>query len=160
MNVRSKGIGHLLGTELAPRRRPRRTSVDMGDSMKSSVVLKRSGTAAVTSLALILSTTAVATATVFDATPVSAFATSTWTPPSSDPSGITFVPGKGLLISDAEVEETPPLGLGQPTNLFYSSLAGVNNGASDDGSTVGWSNEPTGVFYVAKAGNPGTATCS
>ena len=64
------------------------------------------------------------------------------------------MPGKGLLISDAEVEEQPPLGLGQPTNLFYSTLAGVNNGAADDGSTVGWSNEPTGVFYVAKAGNP------
>ena len=87
-----------------------------------------------------------------DATQIAAFATSSWTPPSSDPSGITFVPGKGLLISDAEVEET--IALSQPTNLFYSTLAGVNNGAADDGSTVGWSNEPTGVFYVAKAGNP------
>jgi hypothetical protein len=120
---------------------------------------RRAGTAAVTSLALALSTgavalstTAPATAAVVEATPVGDFATSTWTPPSSDPSGIAFIPGKGLLISDAEVEE--PIALGQSTNLFYSSVAGVNNGASDDGSTVGWSNEPTGVFYVAKAGNP------
>ena len=87
-----------------------------------------------------------------DATRIGGFATSSWTLPSSDPSGITFVPGRGLLISDAEVEET--IALNQPTNLFYSTLAGVNNGASDDGSTVGWSNEPTGVAYVSAAGNP------
>jgi hypothetical protein len=93
-----------------------------------------------------------ATAAVVDATRTGGFATSSWALPSSDPSGIAFIPGKGLLISDAEVEE--PIALGQSTNLFYSTLAGANNGASDDGSTVGWSNEPTGVAYVSAAGNP------
>ena len=110
-------------------------------------------TVAATSLSgLALSTSTSAMAAVVGATPVRAFATSGWTLPSSDPSGIAFIPGRGLLISDAEVEE--PIALGQTTNFFYSTLAGVNNGASDDGSTVGWSNEPTGVAYVAAAGNP------
>ena len=108
----------------------------------------------VTSLALTLGTTASAPAAVVDATTVAAYLTSTWTPPSTDPSGITFIPGRGLLISDAEVEE--PTALGQTTNLFYSSLTGVNNGPSADGTTVGWSNEPNGVFYVSAPGNPWT----
>ena len=80
------------------------------------------------------------------------FQTSTWAPPASDPSGITFIPGKGLLISDAEIEEgalTAPIT--HTSNLFQSTLAGARTGG---GTTVGWSNEPTGVAYVSAAGNP------
>jgi len=110
---------------------------------------KQTAVAALTAVALTVGGTTVSFAADVTATAVAARATSTWSPPSSDPSGIAFIPGKGLLVSDAEVEET--LALSQSTNLFTSSLDGVKTG---QGSTVGWSNEPTGVFYVAKAGNP------
>ena len=84
------------------------------------------------------------------ATEVAAWPTSTWTPPSSDPSGIAFIPGKGLLVSDAEIEETLAAPINHNNNLFTSTLAGVKIG---HGSTVGWSNEPTGVSYVHAPGN-------
>ncbi|HEX5987215.1 MAG TPA: lamin tail domain-containing protein [Nocardioides sp.] len=84
------------------------------------------------------------------------FQTSTWAPPSSDPSGITFIPGtgpgSGLLVSDAEIEEgalTAPIT--HTNNLFQTTTAGARTGG---GTTVGWSNEPTGVAYVHAPGNP------
>ena len=110
---------------------------------------KQTAVAALTAVAVTVGGTTVSFAADVTATGVAARATSTWSPPSSDPSGIAFIPGKGLLVSDAEVEET--LALSQTTNLFTSTVDGVKTG---QGSTVGWSNEPTGVFYVAKAGNP------
>jgi hypothetical protein len=86
------------------------------------------------------------------ATPVAARATSTWTPPSSDPSGIAFLPGKGLLVSDAEIEETAfTAPITHTSNLFMSDLSG---NLTAGGSTIGWSNEPTGVAYVAEPGSP------
>jgi hypothetical protein len=83
-------------------------------------------------------------------------ATSTWSPPSSDPSGVAFIPGKGLLVSDAEVEETAFTDVGgvkfaHNSNLFLSDLSGNRVGG---GSTTAFSNEPTGVAYVSAAGNP------
>ncbi len=109
--------------------------------------------AALTTLALVASTTA-ALAANFQATQTAMYQTSTWTPPSSDPSGITFIPGKGLLVSDAEIEEVGFTGpITHNNNLFQSSVTGVRTGG---GSTVGWSNEPTGVAFVSATGSPWT----
>lgn len=113
----------------------------------------RRGIALGTTSALALTSLAVAAhAATVTSTGVAVMPTSTWTPPSSDPSGITFIPGQGLLVSDAEIEEaafTAPIT--HSSNLFLSDLSGNRTGG---GSTIGWSNEPTGVAYVSAPGNP------
>ena len=96
-------------------------------------------------------TTTTATAAEVDAT---RFVTSSWTLPSSDPSGITFVPGGGLLISDAEVEEPLPHTRGASRRTCSTRRWRGEQRRPTTVRTVGWSNEPTGVSYVAAAGNP------
>jgi Putative Ig domain len=67
--------------------------------------------------------------------------TAAYSPPAPDPMGITYVPWTNhLLMSDSEVEEIPALFTGQ--NLFETSLSGT---LLRTGTTIGWSNEPTGV---------------
>lgn len=83
-----------------------------------------------------------AQAATVTATLVATRSTSTWDRPSPDPSGITWdAVNRQLLISDGEVDEMP---LYRGTNLFVSSLTG-QQGAFPGGTSLPWSNEPTGV---------------
>lgn len=69
--------------------------------------------------------------------------TSTFNPPSPDPSGIAFVPDAyQLLISDGEVDEMPVYFTG--VNMFTSTLQGQLTGTW---TTLPVSDEPTGVAY-------------
>ena len=107
--------------------------------------------AVTTTVALAASSIGTAAFAAIGVQQVATRATSTWTPPASDPSGITFIPGKGLLVSDAEIEEalfTAPIT--HNSNLFLADLSGNRIGG---GSTTAWSNEPTGVAYVSAPGN-------
>jgi hypothetical protein len=91
-----------------------------------------------------------AAAATVSATLVATRTTSTWGRPSPDPAGITYDPGAGrLIISDCEVEETP---LYAGTNLFLSTLDGVQSASDPGGTTLPWSREPTGVGYRAADG--------
>lgn len=57
------------------------------------------------------------------ATLVRVIDTSRWSPPSTDPTGITYLPGKGrLLVSDSEVEET---GAFEGVNVFRMTRQGM-----------------------------------
>ena len=92
-----------------------------------------------------------ARAATLTATLVAQHSTSTWGRPSPDPSGITYDPTTDLLvIGDGEVEETP---LYAGTNLFVSTLTGVQSAAFPGGTTLPWSDEPTGVSYRPSDGN-------
>jgi hypothetical protein len=120
--------------------------------MISDTSMRRGVALGATSVLALSSLTIAAHAATVTSTPLAAMPTSTWSPPSSDPSGIAFIPGQGLLVSDAEIEEaafTAPIT--HSNNLFTSDLAGNRTGG---GSTIGWSNEPTGVAYVAAPGSP------
>ena len=76
------------------------------------------------------------------ATLVRTVATSSFDPPSPDPSGITYNSGRDtLLISDAEVEE---VSIYEGVNLFETTRAGV---LLDTGVTTPYSKEPAGVGY-------------
>jgi hypothetical protein len=87
-----------------------------------------------------------AEAATLSATLVQTRTTSTWAVPSPDPSGITWDAGRGrLIISDSEVDELPVYA---GTNLFLSSLTG-QQAAFPGGTTLPWSEEPTGVGYNA-----------
>jgi hypothetical protein len=66
--------------------------------------------------------------------------TSAWTPPSSDPMGITYVPWTDrLLVVDAEVDEIPSF---TGKNLFEVRRDGT---VAREGSTTAYSNEPTDI---------------
>ena len=66
--------------------------------------------------------------------------TSRWSPPSPDPSGITYLPATNrLLISDGEVEE---MNIYQGANLFEATLAGSLERTAN---TLAFSDEPVGV---------------
>jgi len=77
--------------------------------------------------------------------------TSLWSPPSPDPSGITYRPDTGELITcDAEVEEV----VGgfthyQGVNVWTHSLTGA---VSSTYTTVGDSNEPVGISFDPAGG--------
>ncbi|MPZ94474.1 MAG: hypothetical protein GEU96_06020 [Propionibacteriales bacterium] len=63
-------------------------------------------------------------------------------PTSPDPSGIVWMSNRSrLMISDGEVDEMP---LYEGTNLYETTLTPT---VSKRGTTVPWSNEPTGVGY-------------
>lgn len=106
-----------------------------------------------------LDATALATAPTSVATLVRRTDTSLWTPPSPDPSDITYIPPSaglptsGLLVSDAEVEEplpprTVPIFDGS-TNMWYASLAGAMTAPGTTLGTPGvrYSEEPAGLTY-------------
>jgi hypothetical protein len=64
---------------------------------------------------------------------------------STDPSGLAYVPGLGMFLSDSEVDESP---FGLANNLFRLQL----NGSSVTGfslNTNGFTAEPTGLTYDA-----------
>ena len=80
-----------------------------------------------------------ATSNILLATLVNVIDTSLY--PSPDPAGITFIEGSNrLLISDSEINEIPTLFTGD--NLFETSLPGS---LLSFGSTIAYSNEPTGL---------------
>jgi hypothetical protein len=98
----------------------------------------------VAALALSLAPNALAATTV-TASLARLTQTSTYSPPSPDPMGVTYVPWTGhLLISDSEVEEIPSLYTGK--NLFETTLDGRLLRA---GTTMPWSTEPTEVTVDA-----------
>src|SRR5262245_15832324 len=73
--------------------------------------------------------------------------TSTWSPPSPDPSGITYNPTTDrLIISDGEVDEMP---LYAGANIYRATRAGGLVGTS---TTLTWSNEPTDVAFNPTTG--------
>jgi len=75
--------------------------------------------------------------------------TSAFSPPSPDPSGITYIPATDiLLVSDGEVDEMPPYFVG--VNLFGVTRAG---GLSYTKTTTAYSNEPTDLAYNANNGH-------
>ena len=85
-------------------------------------------------------------ASAYHATHVRTVDTALFSPPSPDASGVEYLPIAGhILISDAEVEEMP---LFAGANLFEIATDGTLAGT---GSTVLYSNEPTGLGY-----NPAT----
>jgi hypothetical protein len=87
-----------------------------------------------------LVTTPVKAVTTVKASLVGVHYTGSWTPPSPDPAGITFIPVQNkFLISDCEVDEMP---IYVGVNLFYSE---TNGNLSQSVSSI--SNEPTGLSY-------------
>ncbi len=60
---------------------------------------------------------------------------------SVDPSGLAYVPGLGLFVSDSEVEETP---FQRPNNLFRMQLDGSSPVQI---SLLNYTSEPTGLTY-------------
>ncbi|HLB60897.1 MAG TPA: hypothetical protein VJL83_04820, partial [Patescibacteria group bacterium] len=85
-------------------------------------------------------------ASAYHATHVRTVDTALFSPPSPDASGVEYLPIAGhILISDAEVEEMP---IFAGANLFEIATDGTLAGT---GSTVLYSNEPTGLGY-----NPAT----
>ena len=74
--------------------------------------------------------------------------TAAFSPPSPDPSGITYLPTTGLLwVSDGEVDEIPALFA--EVNLFGITLPGV---LVETKSTVSYSFEPTDLAYNPNSG--------
>ncbi|MFA9432480.1 putative Ig domain-containing protein [Egicoccus sp. AB-alg2] len=72
--------------------------------------------------------------------------TSKWTPASPDPSGVTYLPGSDrLMVADSEVNEVTGAGY-HGVNLWTTTRTG---GVTDTGTTLGFTNEPTGLGYDA-----------
>ncbi len=75
--------------------------------------------------------------------------TSIWSTPSPDPTGIAFWPAKNTLyITDSEVEAIPGLFTGY--NIFASSPGGT---LMSTGSTIDYSNEPSGLGFNPSTGH-------
>ena len=69
-------------------------------------------------------------------------ATSSYNPPSPDPSGVAYLSGSDrLFISDGEVDE---MSIYAGANLFQTTRAGA---LQTTGTTLPWSEEPVGVGY-------------
>jgi hypothetical protein len=102
------------------------------------------------SAALLWSAPPAPAAEVVHPTLVRTIATSGFTPPSPDPSGIVYMPGQDrLLISDSEVDET---GLYQGFNLFTATRTGSGFGSGTllpRGNLVATSKEPAGLAFKA-----------
>jgi hypothetical protein len=91
-------------------------------------------------------------AATMDTTPlflVQTVTTAAFSPPSPDPSGITYLPTTSLLwVSDGEVDEIPALFTG--ANLFGVTLAGV---LAETKNTLSFSSEPTDLAYNPNDGH-------
>jgi len=95
------------------------------------------------SLSFSAMTTAAASVQTDPTTVVDVTATSEFSPPSPDPSGVAYLPATDRLqISDGEVNEIATLFTGD--NLFETTRAGV---LTNTLSTLAFSDEPTGVAY-------------
>lgn len=75
--------------------------------------------------------------------------TSVWSPPSPDPSGITYWSAEdSLLVVDSEIDEMPPYFVGK--NLFQSGLEGS---LTNTYSILDLTNEPTGITVNPENGH-------
>jgi hypothetical protein len=84
-------------------------------------------------------------AAALEATLIAEHSTSTWGRPSPDPAGISYDPGNNrLILSDSEVDEMP---LYAGTNVFFSSLDGIQDAANPGWTTEPWSYEPSGISF-------------
>ena len=73
---------------------------------------------------------------------VRSVATSSYSPPSPDPSGVAYLPGLDrLMVVDGEVDE---MAIFDGANMFVTTKAGS---LSTTGVSQPWSNEPVGVGY-------------
>jgi hypothetical protein len=98
-----------------------------------------SGRIAETTLVAVAAATPTASATL-----VKTILTSRLSPASPDPSGISYIPSLDRLwVTDGEVDETTGAGY-HGVNMWGLSRAGAKVA---QGTTVGWSNEPTGAGY-------------
>jgi streptogramin lyase len=78
--------------------------------------------------------------------------TSQYTPPSSDPSGITYISSTDrLIISDAEINETVGIPF-QGVNIWEINSSG---GVEGTGDTTAFSDEPTGISFDPNFGSNG-----
>jgi Divergent InlB B-repeat domain len=103
--------------------------------------------AVVLSLVLGLGSSASAQLVVDPGTVINTIQTSLWTPPSPDPSGITYRPDTGELITcDGEVEE---MTIFSGVNVWTHSRTGV---VSSTYTTTAYSNEPTGITFDPAGG--------
>lgn len=66
---------------------------------------------------------------------------------SPDPSGLAYVPGQGLFLSDSEVDEKP---FSRSNNLFQISTSGVLETSL---SLTGFTTEPTGLAFNPVTGH-------
>jgi len=66
---------------------------------------------------------------------------------SSDPSGLAYVPGQGLFLSDSEVDESPFF---RANNLFQISTSGVLENSL---SLAAFTKEPTGLAFNPVTGH-------
>ena len=110
-----------------------------------------SGRLAVLAFALGFAVPAAAQVVVDPGTVVRTINTWQWNPPSPDPSGITYRPDTGELITcDAEVEEVVSgITYYQGVNVWTHSLTGVVHSTY---TTVGDSNEPVGISFDPAGG--------
>jgi uncharacterized protein YjiK len=96
--------------------------------------------------AIVAPTPAAAVPTTFTASLVATRDTAAYSPPSPDPSGITYLPAQDrLLISDGEVDE---VSIFRGANLYRTTRLGA---LDDTGVTTAYSHEPTGLGYDATA---------
>jgi len=129
------GIRDLQGMALAPSS----DTTDAPDEL-SLYVADRGDATVLGRVAEVSLEPAPAAASTATATLVGTAPTWLWSPPSPDPSGIAYMPGADrLLVSDGEVDEMP---IYQGANLFTAQRDGALTGT---GTTLTWSNEPTGV---------------
>jgi hypothetical protein len=107
--------------------------------------------AAAAACALAFASSADAQLVVDPGTVIRTVETSLWSPPSPDPSGITYRPDTGQLITcDAEVEEVVQgVTHYQGVNVWTHTRTGV---VQSTYTTVGYSNEPTGVAFDPAGG--------
>lgn len=97
--------------------------------------------------ALLWSASPASAVVVVQPTLVKTIATSSFAPPSPDPSGIAYLPGRDrLLIGDSEVDETP---LYQGFNLFTATRAGSGVGS---GTLLPATKEPTDLGFNPQNG--------
>jgi len=119
-----------------------------GSHSRESAIRRFVCAAVLTAFGALLWSASASAVVVVHPTLVQTIATSAFTPPSPDPSGIAYKPARDrLLIADSEVDETS---LYQGSNLFTATRTGSGSGS---GTTLAFSKEPTDLGY-----NPATAT--
>jgi hypothetical protein len=69
-----------------------------------------------------------------------------WTPDSPDPSGLAYVPSRGLVAVDGEVEETTGAGF-HGANGWFSTLTGTSTGTFNTVPASPTNKEPVGAAY-------------
>lgn len=101
--------------------------------------------------ALALGLGGAAAAQVVPGTVVQTIDTSLWSPPSTDPSGITYRPDTGeLMTCDAEVEESAGgISFYQGVNVWTHTRTGAVTATA---TTMTWSREPTGISFDPAGG--------